>query len=196
MSAVVDADIEVALEMFANRFELGRFLYSLFDNAPIIGLDNDRGIWAWLAAFYFENLCPPGISPGDRARWIPDVGNFRKYYRHLLVGPYQIYRAHHTRPEITLALLANAPHEPGDVAEQLTARQELVTNERVMEVATKLYVNPITNQLKRGAAARDNGSARRLAAFLNQLDLTWDLYSLNPDQLLDLLPSEFDRFKP
>ena len=95
-----------------------------------------------------------------------------------------------------MALLANPPHQPGDIAEQLASRQELVTNPSVMEVATRLYINPETGRPKRGAAGRGPGSARRLAAVLNQLDLTWDLYGLDPDKLLDLLPEEFNQFQP
>ena len=59
-----------------------------------------------------------------------------------------------------------------------------------MTVATTLYVDPSTGRPKRGAAS----NARRLADTLNQLDLIWDLYALDPDKLLKLLPSEFLAF--
>ena len=194
-SAEVEADIEVEQRQFDTRFELGAFLNSLFADKDIAGLDNDVGIWTWMAAFYFAELRPENTRPGARARWVPAVGDFRKYYRHLLAGPYQVYRAHRENPRRVLAVLANPPHRPGDIAEQLTARQELVTNGTVMEVATRLYIDPDTETPKSGAASIDNGSARRLAAVLNQLELTWDLYTLTSEQLLDLLPQEFDRFR-
>ena len=190
-----NADIEVEQRKLNTRFEVGAFLNSLFDDKDISGLDNDSGIWAWMAAFYFEELCPANTRPGARARWVPAVGDFRKYYRHLLAGPYQVYRAHRENPHRVLAVMANPPHRPGDIAEQLTARQELVTNGTVMEVATRLYIDSDTERPKIGAASIENGSARRLAAVLNQLELTWDLYTLTPDQLLELLPAEFDRYK-
>lgn len=194
-SVIANADIEVERVSLPTRFAVGEYLYALFDGAEAPGVNIDVGIWTWLAAFYFEQLCPPVSSPGDRPRWVPAVDNYRQYYRHLLAGPYLIYRAHSDNPHRTMALLANPPHQPGDIAEQLASRQELVTNPSVMEVATRLYINPATNSPKRGAAGRGPGSARRLAAILNQLDLTWDLYGLDPDKLLAILPSEFDRFK-
>ena len=195
-SESVGADIDVEARHLPTRFAVGEHLHSLFDDVAAPGVDTDVGIWTWLSAFYFEQLCPQGISPGDRPRWVPAVDNYRQYYRHLLAGPYLIYRAHNDKPSRAMALLANPPHQPGDIAEQLASRQELVTNPSVMEVATRLYIDSETNNAKRGAAGRGPGSARRLAAVLNQLDLTWDLYGLYPDKLIDLLPEEFDQFKP
>ncbi len=195
-SVSTGADIDVERVHFPTRFSVGEYLHGLLDDVAAPGVNTDVGTWTWLSAFYFEQLCPQGSSPGDRPRWVPAVDNYRQYYRHLLAGPYLIYRAHNDNPHRAMALLANPPHQPGDIAEQLASRQELVTNPSVMEVATRLYINSATNSPKRGAAGRGAGSARRLAAILNQLDLTWDLYGLDPDKLLDLLPEEFDQFKP
>ena len=99
-----------------------------------------------------------------------------------------------------MSLLASPPHSPGDVVEQLASRQEYVTNNTVMQVATILYVSP-EGRIKAGAAGGGRGggrpgNVRRFVDFLNQLDLTWDLYGLEVDTLLDMLPSEFDRFRP
>ncbi len=194
-SDVVGVDIEVQPQELSTRFTVGKYLNELLDGTPIPGWDMDKGIWTWLTAFYFDQLCPPGSRPGERARWVPAVGDFRKYYRHLLAGPYQIYHAHRDNPHRVLALLAGPPHQPGEIAEQLASRQELVTNKSAMEAATTLYIDPVTDSPKLGAAGKVNGGARRLADILNQLDLTWDLYILESDELLELLPDEFDRFK-
>ena len=193
-SGAVSPAIEVERIDFPTRFEVGAYFYALFDGASIPNLDIDQGIWTWLAAYRFKLLCPTGKKPGDRARWVLS-NNYRHYYRHLLAGPYQIYKAHSDNPRRAMAVLANQPHEPGDIAEQLASRQEIVTNRCIMEVATRLYIDPSTDRPKTGAAAREQGSARRLAMVLNQLDLTWDLYRLEPDKLIELLPDEFERFK-
>jgi hypothetical protein len=31
---------------------------------------------------------------------------------------------------------------------------------------------------------------------INRLDVTWDLYAMTSDRLLELLPKEFNRFRP
>jgi hypothetical protein len=64
-----------------------------------------------------------------------------------------------------------------------------------METAGELYTDAHTSGFKRGAASSRKGGARRLVAFLNQITLTYDIYSMSKEQLLNLLPSEFNRFK-
>jgi hypothetical protein len=113
----------------------------------------------------------------------------------LLAGPFAIYRAHRDDPKRALAVLAGPLHQPGDVAEQLAARQEIVTNRAAMALATLLYIDSQTLTVRRGASGRGAGSARRLAAVLNQLELTWDLYGMNTAELTALLPGEFSRFR-
>lgn len=196
LSTVVSDQILVPPWKFPTRFTLGRALCGLFDEPRLGDYRRESGVWAWLAAAYFNELCPDthgGRRPGETARWIPEEDDFRKYYRHLLAGPERIYRAHRRNPEVAMAVLAQPAHRPGDVAEQLSARQERISNPTVMAVASRLYVRKKT--IRRGAAGRGPGSARRFAAVLNQLDLTWDLYDLEPDGLLRLLPAEFDAFR-
>ena len=179
---------EVEERQFESRFAVGEYFNSVLTEVP------DQRTWAWLAAFYYDELCPDG-RPGERARWVPALSNFQRYYRHLLAGPYLVYKAHLSSPRRAMAVLANRPHQPGDIAEQLVSRQEIVTNPAVMEVATRLYIDPRNDSPKRGAGGQGPGSPRRLAAVVDQLDLTWDLYALTSEQLLDLLPSEFDAFR-
>jgi hypothetical protein len=199
MSEPVQPEIEIEQLNFSNRFEAAKYLNEKLAEAGIANLERDKGLWAWLSLFYFEQLCPPDQNglrkPGERARWIVATGDYRKYYRHLLAGPFRIYRAHRDNPDRAFALLCTSLNRPGDVVEQLASRQELVTNSAVMEAATTLYVDDETEKPKRGAAGRGPGSARRLADVLNQFDVTWDLYSMATQDLLDMLPVEFERFR-
>jgi len=196
----VEPPVEVEDRNFTSRYDAGKYLHDRLSEAGIPNLEKDRGLWAWLALFYFDRLCPRDDSgrrkPGELARWIPDVDNYRKYYRHLLAGPWRIFRAHRDDPNRALALLCTPVHTPGDLPEQLASRQELVTNKAIMQVATLLYVDPATKEPRSGARGKGPGSARRLADVLNQFDLTWDLYAMSADELLTMLPSEFNRFKP
>src|SRR5262249_11852361 len=157
--------------------------------------ERDTGLWAWLALFYFEQLCPKTAhgqrKPGELARWIPEVTNYQRYYRHLLAGPYRIYRAHRDNPQRAMALLCNPLDRPGDIVEQLASRQEIVTNRAIVESATRLYMDAATARPRRGAGGKGAGSARRLADVLNQFDITWDFYAMDSVNLLSLLPKEF-----
>ena len=92
-------------------------------------------------------------------------------------------------------MLCNPLWKPGEIAEELASRKELVTNPAVVEAATALYYDAASGSFKRGAGAKARGAPRRFADLLNQLDLTYYLYGMNTSELLALLPKEFDRFR-
>lgn len=192
--------IEISSRTFTNRLEAAQYLYDLLSDSEIPEVERDKGLWAWLSLFFFDQLCPTDKSgkrkPKDRARLIPATSNFRKYYRHLLAGPYRIFRAHRDNPDRALALLSGPLSKPGEIAEQISARQELVTNRAVVELATDLYIHPATRLPRRGAAGKGPGSSRRLADVLQQFDVTWNLYTMDASELMGMMPEEFDRFRP
>jgi len=199
MAEVISGAVEVPRRSFRNRLEAGKFLNELLDASRIQIPERDRGLWAWLTLYYFDEVCPPDgngqRNPQDEARLIPILDNFQRFYRHLLLGPYLIVRAHRDHPERAIAMLSNPLWKPGEIAEQLASRKELVTNRAVVELATRLYYDPKTGSFKRGAGSSVKGAPRRLAALFNQLDLTWYLYGMSANEVLSLLPKEFDRFR-
>ncbi len=194
----LSTEMEVEPREFASRFEAAEYLHTQFSTAGLTDIEGDSGLWAWLSLFYFDAVCPPGRGdarkPGALARHIPEPGNFQRYYRHLLAGPYRIYRAHRDDPQRALALLCQPLDSPGDVVEQLASRQELVTNPGIMELATRLYVDTENRRPKRGAGGKGGGSARRLSDIIEQFDLTWDLYASSGEELAAVMPKEFSRF--
>lgn len=198
-SELVPLRVNVDKRNFKSRYEAAEYLNSQIGDQGIKGLATDIGIWTWLTLFYFDQVCLTNTDgtykTGKRHRYIPEFGDYRVYYRHLLVGPYRIYRSHLDNPEVALGVLCNPLHAPGEIAEQMASRQDIVTNKTTMEVATNLYIDASTKRPKRGASSKGPGTPRRLALILDQLDLTWDLYLMNADGLLNLLPSEFNRFK-
>jgi hypothetical protein len=200
MSEQSPVAVEIEPHVFANRFQLAEYFSDRLPRSGIRELEKDKGLWAWLSLYFFDQLCPVDGNgrrkPGNRARWIPATTDYRKYYRHLLAGPYRIYRAHRDNPSRALALLSGPLDKPGDIVEQLASRQEIITNKAIVETATKLYIDTSTKRPKRGAAGKSAGSARRLAEVLNQFDVTWDLSVMDSPGLLTLLPKEFDRFRP
>ena len=89
-------------------------------------------------------------------------------------------------------------HQHGDFSEQLASRMELITNRSLIEAVDRLYFSPRPDggTTKRGAATRSRpGNVRRLIVVVQQLDLTYDLYAMTSEQILSLLPSEFDAWR-
>jgi hypothetical protein len=127
---------------------------------------------------------------GEEARYIPGAASWR-YYRHLLAGPYRIFQLHRDRAKL---LLSGQLGRPGDFAEQLASRQEFITNPGIIGAASLLYYDDEKHRPRRGAAStkRKPGTLRRFVDVVQQLDLTYDLYSMQPVEVLTILPKEFD----
>jgi hypothetical protein len=183
---------------FANRYECAKYLYELIDahDSEIPDPALDAGLWTWLAVFFREQLFAKGKNKlGKNYRWVSGT-EWNLFYRHLLAGPYYIYNAHRDNPNRAIAILCTPLSAPGEIVEQIASRQDIVRFPSLMEVATKLYYDPSTGLPKRGAASKNTGgTARRFTDVLKQFDLTFDFYGMSSDQILELLPTEFDRFR-
>lgn len=201
LTEVVSPAVTVRVKPFTSRLDAAEHFFELLCPLREDGqrVERDAGMWAWLAALWIDQLAPATDSGarnlGARARWVPQSDDFQRYYRHLLAGPYQIYAAHHDDPAAAMCVLATDVARPGEVAEQLAARQEIVVSRGIVGAATVLYFDSATKKLKRGAGGKGAGSARRLSDVISQLDLTHDIYAMSSEQVLALLPSEFAKFR-
>lgn len=194
------AKLGLELRSFSTRFEIARHLVTIFEDTALRVRDRDRGLWSWLSLFYFDCVCPADANgrrlARDSARYLLEPTNFRTYYRHLLAGPFTIFRGNSDWPERAAALLCGEVHSPGELVEQIASRMELVGNRAFVETVTLLYYDRSSGRLKKGAGGSGAGSPRRLALVQQQFDLTFDFFSLSATEILRLLPREFDRFKP
>jgi hypothetical protein len=188
---------------FKSRWDVAGYLDDLILQGKLDDYARDAGFWAWLTVFHFDEICPKaadGSRPDLKSstgvmRYYPQMTEWKRYYRHLLAGPWMIYRAHTEDPRRAMPLLATDVSSPGEAVEQIASRQEFVTSATIMEVVYRLYYDPKTTKLRRGSGRKERGGTRRFVTVLQQFDMTYDLYSLAPDRLLQLLPKEFDEFR-
>ena len=196
-SDAIDADVDAEPHEFHSRLEIAEHLTRILKN-DAASLRTDAGFWSWLALCWFETLCPTvqgHWQPGENCRWVADLEDPRKSCRHLLAGPYQVYRAHRDDPARAMSLLCGPPQQPGPLVTLIASRPSLVTCRAVMGAATRLYFDSTKGRNRRGLGGTVPGSPRRFTDILSQLDLTWDLHALTTQELLDLLPGEFDKFR-
>ena len=92
-------------------------------------------------------------------------------------------------------LLCGSPGKLPEIREQLTSQQDMFSAE-FQKAARALYYDETTQGLKRGSGGKGAGSPRRLAKVRQQLDVTWDLFDLDAARIVQLLPKEFERFRP
>jgi hypothetical protein len=124
---------------------------------------------------------------------VPDFG-YRHRHRHLLFGPYELFRRHGMR---AVVLLSGPPHSESGLYHEIAGRRDLVANPGVIEAIVRLYMDKKTGAPRRGAqgAASVAGGVRRLVRVLQQLDLTFDIYGMSGKQIVELLPEEFDPWR-
>lgn len=195
-SANVMPRIEIAAKRFARKFDLASYLAETLQPIESPALTADAGLWSWLALFYFDQLSPVGADGKRRPRedyhYIPDARS-RGHERHLLAGPYRLYRMH---GEHTRVLLHPGVNQHGRFVYDLGYRRDFLTNRGLIEAIDRLYWNPRTRRPKRGAGSERAGALRRLITVLQQLELNYDLYGMSASEILTLLPAEFEAWKP
>ncbi|HMC23600.1 MAG TPA: hypothetical protein VKL19_17220 [Thermoanaerobaculia bacterium] len=193
----VNPAIEVQSLKFETKFTAAQYLSEIL--APLDGpaLAGDIGLWSWLALYYFDQLSPKNVDGKRRPRqdyhYIPSSQSWH-HDRHLLSGPYKLYMLHRERARL---LLYPSVHEHGAFVYDLGFRRDLITNRGLIEAIDLLYWDAKRNRPKMGATTTTRpGNLRRLIAVLQQLDFNYDLYGMTAREILDLLPPEFDAWRP
>jgi hypothetical protein len=153
-------------------------------------------LWDWLSLCLIEQLCPPDEAgqrrPGQIDRYLLQLENHRTRYRHLVRTAWSLVRVHDNAARF---MLAGPLHVHGEAAEQLGAYQDVITCKPLIAAIGSLVWDVDRGRLKRGFAGSGPGSARRVQIVAKQFGLTYDLHSMRPEQILALLPREFDRFR-
>jgi hypothetical protein len=190
--------VTIEMKLFDSKYTLAEELAPVVAAVREARLPADRwpGLWDWLAAFYFDSLCPTKAGKRDlreqaRYSFNPD---YKRRYRHRIFGPVDLYSR--LGPPSRL-LIHGEPTTVSDWEEQTASRIQISANRGIAEAMYLLYWDEKKNAPKRGAApnARKPGTLRRFSDLLQQLDRTFDLFSVGAPAVLSLLPQEFKSFK-
>lgn len=191
---IVNADIKIEQKVFTSKDEIVKYIFEIIAKMPNRNLLYDAGLWSWLSAFYFESVCPERSDGrrkvGEDSRYILNT-EWRNYYRHLIASPTRLYKELN---ELAKIYLAGTPDKNGDLLESLASRQDIATCKGVIEAATVLYWDKEKNKIKVGARNKDGkGVLRRfVGAFVQQFQMTYDLNAMNGNQVIQLLPNEYE----
>ena len=206
----VEPEIHIEKREFNSRRDAG--MYFVRRLAPLGRarvIDNPH-LWSWLGMFYFDTVVDKDSSGNAKLGRDPDIayiidpnpgaqagrGETRRYAHRLMLA-YDIYSQHNEKAWFML-------DEPVNSLSRFTLRlasaPELFRSEGIVPLAHLLYADPNSRKLKQGVTATSlatalPGSQPRLISVLDQLYMTYDVYGMSAEQLLPLLPSEFDRFK-
>ena len=193
----LDGTDEFRVGEYETAKELAESILSAIGTSDLYKLLKRPGLWAWLTHVLRDQLfkrARDGIwEVGELHRWYPsNPNNWLKGQRHLVRMPVLL---RHFLGRQADHLLCGRPWILSEIREQLTSQQDML-NSVFQQVARSLYYDEVKGTLKRGAGGKGAGSPRRLAKIRQQLDVTWDLETLEPRQIIAMLPAEFERFKP
>lgn len=175
--------------LFANKLDIAKYLDSLLGPLRLPNLLRDTGLWAWLSAYYFDQICP--LTKTKRKvladpLYIPDFENHLRRYRHLLAAPLELLQS---LPDHNRLLLHTRIDRHPDVIEQVSGRLNTIRVPGLREAMDLLYFDPATDTVARGVLSQDQpGSLRRFIKVAQQLDLTLDLSGMSGEQVVAALP--------
>lgn len=195
MSEAVGYDAIVDDAPFDTRLACGRHLFARLAKAPQT-LRFDVGVWDWLSLFYIDQLLPSvdGMrKPKELVRYCLQLDN-RKWSRHAIRMCWLSVATHGDHARI---ILTGAMDRGSDLQEQLAGRQEVFGARGIVAAADGLYWDDVKGAPKTGHATRTKGGVvQRLGVVMKQFALTYDVEAMSGAQVLDLLPREFERWKP
>lgn len=175
------------------KIEVAEYLFNLLENVKS-DICNDKALWCWISLYYFDAVCTKDkhgmYKPGDINRWVPAFDHHHKFHRHLLASPWLVYKRYPGDKEALSTILSGNVNVHGDFVEQFVSRQELISCKPIMQAITRLYFDKEAGEAKRGASSH----ARRFAAVHQQFSRTYDFYEMSPNDILDILPKEFNKF--
>jgi hypothetical protein len=194
-------------KVFTTSYQLGEYLHDVFTNiSDPVAHEGATGMWAWISLAFIDSLLSRSNGkPLDKAHYLeqPAQSGRRLAYRLIVRTAWKLVRLHGSLSEVALG----SKKSPwGEMAEQMTSRQEVFAHRSFWEVAYRLY-RTASGEPRRGAtsqrpasARRDptnisgKGGVRRLPTTFRQFDRTYLTRSMSLADMLEVLPSEYKRW--
>lgn len=185
---------------FETTFAFCEYFHSLIKDFSPLTYRTDVGFWTWLAMVYIEQLAKTDsekIELGDASRIVYVSIVFGKSHRHLLASAYYLFAMYDVNPELVRVPLWHPMNTPGDIFENIIARQGISQNPAFLNAIRLMYFDNSTGKVKEKVAGPGQaGGIRRFVNLVDQLGMTRDFSSENDAiEFIRILPSEFEVFK-
>jgi len=169
------------------------------DTSDLSTISHMKGVGAFLALHYFDTICKKKKNGTwlvrERVKYVPELLDHRKFYRHLILGPLSLFHMHGVNADM---FLGNPASEHPDIIEQTAGRVEVITSPSLIKVMAMLYWDKASGKVKETATNFDpvpDGALRRFVgpgSFTVQYGDVYDFADMEVDEILDILPDEFD----
>lgn len=195
LTSLVEPKIWLEYRTFTIRREAAEYFRELLRPLSDHDVMEDDGLWTWLTALFWDSVCP--LRQGKRVvrnnyHYVYEPHNALHFYRHqAFIAWYSIAIS----PIHNRLFLDTKFAHLDKMTEETLKRRFLTRIPCMFEVLDRLYWDN-EKQGRRKGVVDQNTIARgdlthRLVAKIRQLEKTFDLFSLNADQLIELLGDEF-----
>ena len=191
---------------FESSYELGVYLCN--DVFKGVGdryaLLTAHGMWTWIALAYIDSLLRRDSTSGRPLAKPHYINVPRLGYRLIPRTAWDLVSQHGDAARVALG---STKSPWGEMAEQMTSRQEIYANRSFWRVASLLY-GAADGGVKRGAtsqrsreARRDPtsrsglGGVRRLPFAFKQFERTYNLRKMSEIEIVELLPREYEKWR-
>jgi len=190
---------EIEIREFSRKYDMGEHIVQALGAHWEAALD-DAGLLAWLSLAFCESTMVSAAGKpylGQLSRHLVSTDNqwtsYTHSHRHLVRSA--IFFAGHFG-KTSQVFLAGHPSQHSKIEEQISSRKTegLPFSQPLAEALFRLYYNPETQKIHRGAASNRAGAIERFVKVIRQLDLTFDIHARTGTELVQLLPKEFYRF--
>ncbi len=180
---------------FESRYEFGVYLVEKLNAIERHVLYSDDNLWTTLGLFWFDKLCPVKKDGSRKPAMVYNYVLSRDYRHRPRHAAFTTWMLVELYGEDAMFLLSRGMPVRGELIEQIMGRQNYVSRKGVIQAASKLYTDPEKKTFKKGSTSRSTpGCVARFIAWLNQIDLNYDLFEMSSDQIIKIMPKEFDRF--
>jgi hypothetical protein len=210
LTDVVEGEYLIDLSAkFSNSFELGEYLATqvFVGHEDRFSLLANHGMWAWISLAFVDSLMSKKRNSGvEKPLAKPHylILSPRLAYRLVARTAWDLVNLHGMAAKVALG----SPRSPwGDMAEQMTSRQEIYAHRSFWPVANALYAMP-DGSVKKGVTTqrtrRDRldpksksglGGIRRLPFTFKQFERTYNLRQMASDEIATLLPAEYAKWR-
>lgn len=174
---------------FDTAFEMGKYFFELFSREDQKKIFMNQGLWNWISCLYLPILRKDDVYIGKDSRVRLEEGWL--WYRHLTHFSWYVYQKY---KEKSFIFLESKSNNQSLLCEQIGGRQDFLSNDNIIDAFICLYWDKENKKFKRGYTNKKSG-IKRFGTILNQFALNYDFYSMTYEQIVDLLPEEFNELK-
>ena len=192
LSTPVDGAQDLDLKDYKNSYELGSALDTSLKNISYKDLFDDLNLWDCLSLNLFDKIFVPGKIKGFIPyRYVVDVDR-NNSMRHLVRGPWWAVNRYGENAKI---FTYTEVYQQNDFFEQFVKVNSLRELKVIAEVCMRLYFDKENNRSIPGTSKGTRGGFARLRDKISHYNKIKFLWNMNTNEIIDMLPSEFDKYK-